>query len=223
MKSFSTLLSLYLSKNFWYYINRNTKEALRFKRVWADIKKALMLQYFFRQQALSLFNTAPEVLNYYKAFSKNIRGQSTNPENNFFHLLTQFNRIVKNIQTISYIVEVRYTKKNTLIILSDSLGNTLDFFNAGNMGFKGKLKKRRHVVVGKLVSALTLNSKYYFDRQATVVAVHLLGVGKDKLFLTNLIKLNFVVGAVLNTGKFPYNGCRGKKIRRRKFSRTHGI
>lgn len=107
------------------------------------------------------------------------------------------------------ILNIKTTSNNTIINISDLLGNVLYILSAGNLGFKGSKKKTSFAaqkVVEKIILKLsTLNVKK--------VKIFLKGVSYNRDFiLNNLSSLKII--SIYDLTPISYNGCRPKKKRR---------
>ena len=107
-----------------------------------------------------------------------------------------------NSTFVMYIIEVSFSKKNTLLHISDCLGNLKLFYSAGSFQQKGKGKISRSTVLKKFYKVLT--SKLKFLRKVPV-AVHFKNVDSNMFTVVKRFTQN------------SYNGCRKKKLQRKKF------
>ena len=115
---------------------------------------------------------------------------------------------------IMYIITISFLKANTNIHVSDIKGNTILFYNAGSVGLVGKQKINRAKCVLKLISLIIKKASFLKNYP---IAVHLSNVESKKSFILNKLKTNFIIKIVKIFNQIPHNGCRKKKIRRKKF------
>ena len=136
-----------------------------------------------------------------------------------------YNRIFKNNKKtfelgrekflISYIITVTFLKANTNINVSDIKGNVKLSFTSGSVNLIGKQKKNRLKSFSRLVSLLS--KKATFLKKNTPVAIHLRNVNFSKFLILKRLKINFFIRIVKSYNLSPYNGCRKKKVRRKKY------
>ncbi len=125
----------------------------------------------------------------------------------------------KPVNTVSsifvmYIIKIYFSKKNTLFHLSDYAGNIKFFYSAGSFQQKGKSKVSRSIVLKKFYKILT--SKLKFIKKVPL-AVHFKHADSNMFWFVKKLKKKFFITVVKHFNKYPYNGCRKKKIRRKKF------
>jgi ribosomal protein S11 len=115
---------------------------------------------------------------------------------------------------VMYIIDISFSKKNTLFHVSDFSGNVKFFYSAGSFQQKGKGKIARSVVLRKfyklLVSKLKLIKK-------VPLAIHFKNADSNMFWFLKKLKRKFFITIVKHFNQYPYNGCRKKKIRRKKF------
>lgn len=117
---------------------------------------------------------------------------------------------------IMYIINVSFLKANTTIHVSDIKGNMKLFYSAGSVGLVGKQKRRRPIAASKLISLLVQKAGF-LDKKP--VALHLNNVNSHKSFLVNKLKKIFYIRLIKSFNQTPYNGCRKKKLRRKKYKK----
>jgi ribosomal protein S11 len=116
--------------------------------------------------------------------------------------------------SVMYIIKIFFSKKNTLFHISDCAGNPKFFYSAGSFQFKGKAKTSRSTVLRKFYS--TLISKLKFIKKAPI-SVHFKNTDLNMFWFLKKLRKKFFIVTVKNYNQVPYNGCRKKKIRRKKF------
>lgn len=148
---------------------------------------------------------------------------------NEMHLLNEFResnyrkigsklskRIKNNISEtlVMYIIDISFSKKNTLIHISDCLGNVKFFYSAGCFEQNGRAKISRAAILKKFYRLLI--SKFKFLRKAPV-AIHFKNADSNMFWFLKKLKKKLFIGVVKHFNLYPYNGCRKKKIQRKKF------
>lgn len=132
-----------------------------------------------------------------------------------------FNRIPNNFKKplekekflIVYIITVTFLKANTNINVSDIKGNVQLSLTSGSVNLIGKQKKNRLKSVSRLVPLLLKKAPFLRNYP---IAVHLYNVNYNKFLVLKQLKENFFISLVKSFNLSPYNGCRKKKIRRKK-------
>ena len=118
----------------------------------------------------------------------------------------------KNI-FIMYIIKIYFSKKNTLFHISDFSGNILFSYSAGSFQQKGKRKIARSKILRKFYRLLV--SKLKFIKKLPV-AVHFKNVDSNMFWFLKKLKKKFFITFVKYSYHYSYNGCRKKKVRRKK-------
>ena len=113
-----------------------------------------------------------------------------------------------------HVITIQYTSKNVFVQLSDCKGKLKFCYSAGFF-FKGKRKTSWHVVLRKVFN---LFAKSFVQIQEKAVAVHLINVTNRRWVLQKL-KKKFFISALKIYNTFPHNGCRHKKVKRKKFKK----
>ena len=107
-------------------------------------------------------------------------------------------------------------KANTTIHISDIQGNLKLFYSAGSVGLSGKQKRRRRIAVSKLI-ALILRKAAFLGQKP--IALHLNNVNFYKNLIVGKLKRNLYIKIIKILNQTPYNGCRKKKLRRKKYTK----
>ncbi len=118
--------------------------------------------------------------------------------------------------SIVYIINICFLKANTMINISDIKGNVKLFYSSGSVNLTGKQKKRRSAAVSKLISLLIKKAKFVGKKP---IALHLTNVTFHKILIIKKLKKYFFVKLIKSFNRVPYNGCRKKKLRRKKYSK----
>jgi ribosomal protein S11 len=115
---------------------------------------------------------------------------------------------------ISYIIDITFSRTNTFLHVMDFSGHLKFFCSAGSLQYKGKSKKSRSFILKDMYKVLI--SKVRFLKYQPI-ALHLKNVGFSKFWIIKLFKKKFFIKIVKSFSNYPYNGCRKKKMRRKKF------
>ncbi len=108
-------------------------------------------------------------------------------------------------------VYISASYNNTIITLTDSRGNVLDWVSAGNIGFKGT-KKATPFAASKTAEALVQRAR---KRGMEKIAIFVKGIGSGRdSALRSLANRGFEVISIKDITPIPHNGCRPPKVRR---------
>lgn len=108
-------------------------------------------------------------------------------------------------------IYISSTYNNTIITLTDAMGNVLGWTSAGNIGFKGT-KKATPFAASKVAEAISQIAKK-FGVEKIAVFVKGIGSGRDSA-LRSLIARGLEVISIKDKTPIPHNGCRPPKARR---------
>lgn len=114
---------------------------------------------------------------------------------------------------IKYIIDITFSKTNTLLHVMDFSGKLKYFISSGQLQFKGKEKKVRQLIIKKFYKILILKLPYLKNQP---IAIHLKNVGSSKFWILKLLKKKLFIKVIKLFRNYPYNGCRKKKVRRKK-------
>lgn len=117
---------------------------------------------------------------------------------------------------VSYIINISFSRTNTLLHLMDPSGKLMFFYSAGNFSYKGKNKKARILVFNSMLKFISKNFKFLYYKP---VVLHLKNVKFMKRRFIKKLTKKFPLLLVKNFNVYPHNGCRIKKIRRKKFKK----
>ena len=117
---------------------------------------------------------------------------------------------------VMYIVNVSFLKANTTIHVSDTQGNLKLFYSAGSVNLTGKQKRKRRIAVSKLISLLIRKATFLGQKP---VALHLNNVNFYKNLIVRKLKRNLYIKIIKIFNQTPYNGCRKRKLRRKKYTK----
>lgn len=131
----------------------------------------------------------------------------------FFTALINF----PNTVFIIYVIDISFSKKNILFHVSDFLGNIKFFYSAGSFQQKGKEKATRAQILKKFLR--TLVSKLKFVKKVPI-AIHLKNMDPNTFWFLEKLKKRLFITVIKHFNPHSFNGCRKKKIRRKKFKDT---
>ena len=117
---------------------------------------------------------------------------------------------------IMYIIDITFSRSNTFLTVTDPSGNLKFFCSAGCLQHKGKNKKFRFNVFKSIYLVLTTKLRILKGKP---VALHFKNVGFNKNWLVKKLKSRFFIKSVKSFTVFPHNGCRKRKVRRKKFKK----
>jgi ribosomal protein S11 len=126
------------------------------------------------------------------------------------------NNFLKQDLTVYYIINISFLKANTTIHLSDIKGNIKLFYSAGDIGLKGKQKTKRRIAISKLIVILLKKAPFVNKKP---VALHLNNIKFYKRLIIKQLKRNLFIKIIKSFNLTPYNGCRKRKIRRKKHTK----
>ena len=139
-------------------------------------------------------------------------------ENNYKNL--NFNKFLKNKNFVNcdnlvmYIIDICFLSSNTSLSIMDSSGVIKFFCSAGDFSYTGKKKKKRLLVLKSIFRMIILKLKFLQNKP---LALHLKNVKFSKFWLKKKLKKKFFIKIIKSFYLYPHNGCRKKKIRRKKF------
>ena len=135
-------------------------------------------------------------------------------ENNYKNANLKFEKSKQNL-VITYIINVSFSKANTTLHVSDIKGNVKLFYSAGSVGLVGKQKKKRRIAISKLITLLSQKAPFLKGKQ---VALHLKNVNFYHNLIVEKLQQKFYIRVIKSFSQLPYNGCRKRKIRRKKYT-----
>jgi ribosomal protein S11 len=124
----------------------------------------------------------------------------------------------KKSYLIKHVVSFTFTKSNTLLHVSDFSGKLKLFLSAGSITYLGEKKKNRDSVLRAFFRVLLEKGRFL---KGQPIALHFKNVGTFKFKILKALKKKFLVLVVKNFNSYPYNGCRIKKIRRKKIRKKY--
>ncbi len=117
---------------------------------------------------------------------------------------------------VYYIIDISFSRSNTFIHVMDFAGKLKFFYSAGNFNYSGKSKRSRYAVFKSLYRVLVSKLKFLNGKP---VALHLKNVGHNKFWIVKKLKKRFFIKCVKSFNLYPHNGCRKRKMRRKKFKK----
>ncbi len=108
-------------------------------------------------------------------------------------------------------VHIQATFNNTIVTVTDLLGNTISWASAGGLGFKGAKKSTPYA------AQTTAETAAQKAMDSGLKEVHVFvkgpGVGRESA-IRSLGNLGLRVKSIKDVTPIPHNGCRPKKTRR---------
>jgi small subunit ribosomal protein S11 len=109
------------------------------------------------------------------------------------------------------VVHIHSTFNNTLVTITDQVGNVLAWSSAGSVGFKGSRKGTPFAAQ----MAADAAAKKAMDSGVRNVQVHVKGPGAGReSALRSLQSAGFHITVIRDVTPIPHNGCRAPKRRR---------
>lgn len=129
------------------------------------------------------------------------------------------NKIQSNLQNnnslqnpINYILNVKVSKTNTLLNLSNIKGDPLLSFSGGSINLKKKQKRLQPLALINLLKSLILKAGFINNK---TIALHFQNVKPYyESLIVNLLKKIVFIKLIKSSNLQPHNGCRPKKIKR---------
>lgn len=146
-------------------------------------------------------------------FLKKIKESNSNHLN--YNKIYTYPNVNQNL-VITYIINISFLKANTTVHVSDIKGNIKLFYSAGSVNLSGKQKRKRRAAVSKLISLLLRKSPFL---STTPIALHLNNVNTYKSFIIDRLRKALYLRVIKSFNQTPYNGCRKKKLRRKKYTK----
>lgn len=133
-----------------------------------------------------------------------------------YKLVCKKNSFDKYDHLVMYIIDISFSRSNTFLHVLDFAGNLKFFCSAGYFNYSGKSKRSRLTILKEFYRILLLKLKFLKGRP---VALHLKNVGSYKFRIIKKLKKKFFIKIIRNFNLYPHNGCRKKKIRRKKIKK----
>ena len=113
------------------------------------------------------------------------------------------------------VISLKFSRSNTLFSVTTSAGETVFSGSAGSLGLRGKQKTNRQIAVKRIVKLLKEVYPLLLGF-APLSALHVINVGTHRSFIVKIMTQVFLVTSIKSFDLIPYNGCRKKKVRRKK-------
>jgi ribosomal protein S11 len=121
---------------------------------------------------------------------------------------------LKVSDSIKYVIGISFLKKNTIIYITNSYGKLKYQCSAGHIKLNKKQKTKVPLVLIKLTKVI-LNKVPYLKK--TPVAFHLNNLSQPiQFFFEYILKTQFFIIKLSSFKVYPCNGCRPKKLKRKK-------
>lgn len=157
---------------------------------------------------------------YFKNLKTKMELVSNIKEKNYTSLypVLVFNKkyLLNDNNLITYIIDITFSRSNTYVHVMDFSGKLKFFYSSGSFNYSGKSKRSRYTVFRNIYRILLTKLKFL---QGKPIAIHLKNVGFNKFWIIKKLKKRFFVRCVKSFNIYPHNGCRKKKIRRKKFKK----
>ena len=118
-------------------------------------------------------------------------------------------KVKKNI--VNGICHIQASFNNTIVTFTDSLGNTVAWASAGQLGFRGSKKSTPFAAQTASFEAAKKAMEYGF--QSVQVWVKGPGFGRENA-VRALVQAGLKITSVADKSPMPHNGCRAPKRRR---------
>ena len=128
-------------------------------------------------------------------------------------LATNFKMLPKKSSLVTYIINISFLRTNVTLQVMDVTGKLKFFCSAGSVNFKGKQKRARLLVLNRLINFFISRVKFLKGKP---IGLHLKNVGNTKFLIIRKLKHKFFIKIIKTFELFPHNGCRKKKLRRKR-------
>lgn len=115
---------------------------------------------------------------------------------------------------VTYIIYISFTRKNTWLHITDIFGTSKFSHSAGTVFFNTNRKKVRIPVLRSIMYFLFKKLKFLFHKP---IVLHLRNIKFRRFWILKKFRTKLSVLAIKNFNSYAYNGCRKKKVRRKKF------
>ena len=151
-------------------------------------------------------------LNFFKKKLINKINILKNNKKNIYYTLKTKNKINEN--PVKHIIGITLSNSNTNLYFSNIKGKIQFFLSSGFLGLSGKQKIKKPVILIKLIRYV-LSKLGFLDNSST--ALHLRNFTKFYASLVITLLNKYVLIELIRVyNNKPHNGCRPKKIKRKK-------
>ena len=165
-------------------------------------------------QFLSFINLKKQYLKNIKPVAEFVKNTNFRKIDNLFSLNNKI--LAKEADLVAYIIDIKFSRSNTLLHVMDFTGKLKAFYSAGSVGYSGKNKKSRYAVFRDLYRILTSNLLFLKGKP---VCLHLTNARTSRFWIVKKMKKRFFVVSTKIFNSYPHNGCRKRKVRRKKFKK----
>lgn len=109
------------------------------------------------------------------------------------------------------LIYINSSFNNTIVSVTDAMGNVVAWSSSGSLGFKGS-KKGTPYAAG-LAASTAIGKAKNLGFSAADVFVSGIGAGRETA-LRSIVSEGIKIGMIKDTTPVPHNGCRAKKVRR---------
>jgi ribosomal protein S11 len=149
-----------------------------------------------------------------KNFVTKLKSQQVEINSNHDHT-----RFKNSVFSVAYIVYVVQNKTSLAMHITNSEGNLIYSATPHSAGFSGKAKQRAQASIVKKFLSVLLTSNQVAFLKSKPIALHLTNIGFIKQWLIKKLKKTFFIESVRIFTTVPFNGCRKKKLRRKKIKK----
>lgn len=112
---------------------------------------------------------------------------------------------------VSAVAHINATFNNTMVTITDTVGNTLAWASAGNLGFKGSRKSTPYA--SQIAADKAAHKALEYGVKTMEVEICGPGAGRESA-LRAFQGLGIVITSIRDVTPVPHNGCRPPKRRR---------
>ena len=215
------LINLFITKIYQKYTKflllKNTK-IFYFNNRSLQLKYALKLVSIIEKKIIKSnkknnYKTIKTILSFYKIKSETLFKSFICRFNDYSYYLTNlmhYNLIHKKFYNINGIITIKLSYSDIYIYISD-IRNNIKLTFKGSYVTKSK-KLTKHTIIAVLNQFITHSQKFNIK----TVALHIRGLKKNRKFIKNKLKKHFYIQILKFLTNFSYNGCRLKKIKKKK-------
>ena len=128
--------------------------------------------------------------------------------------------LIKHKDFIKYIISISSSRSNTSLHITDFSGILKFSCSAGNLSFSGKNKRAKTPVFKAILRVLNQKLKVLQNKP---VALHLNNVGFKRSWISQKLTKKLFIKVIRCFNTYPHNGCRKKKVGRKKFKKKSVI
>lgn len=116
---------------------------------------------------------------------------------------------------VKYIVGISFLNTNINVYVTDIKGNIKCTLSAGSVEISGKQKRKKSIVLIKLLQYLIMHVRFIGKHP---IVLHFKNFTDFYVSLAlSILKKNFVIEIIKVYNNRPYNGCRPRKLKRKKY------